>query len=78
MLEIWVAEASINSVKWPTNLNFSSKFELKKIELKIKFSKKNFFLVQTYTKPNLVSKNFPFTNGGGGGVVSKKMLLTMM
>ena len=29
-LEIWVAEASINSVKWSKNVNFSSKFELKK------------------------------------------------
>ena len=33
MLEIWVAEVSVNCVKWSKNLNFGSKLELKNFEL---------------------------------------------
>ena len=33
-LEIWVADASVKSVKWSKNLKFSSKFELKNFELR--------------------------------------------
>ena len=35
-LEICLADASVNFVKWSKNLNFISKFELKKIELNLK------------------------------------------
>ena len=39
MLEIWLSDASINSVEWSKNLNFISKFEVKNFELTNNFEK---------------------------------------
>ena len=38
---------------------------------------KNFFLVWTCIKPNLVSKFFPFTGGGGGVALDKKFFSSL-